>query len=334
MLTGVLPANRNELFARMAALVDEGDLELAWLFKACRPQSNKHMDRANWSRKWWERLCRLLASYRGITKPWEDGEAFSTSLFIQFFKDIDDDWVGCGIEEKPELLGVYGQAWLGMNYAYGLHGAEKNTARALPLLRQSAKAGSLAAMMGLWDQLRSKTSSGEAIHEAEYWLAEAVASGDPRIRLNHALHVLEFRKEEAGNVLRYYARQSLDDAWSGDGDGQVMQGLWHEFKARLDGKTVSQHCAEAAQWFFMAGMNRYSRSWVRHIAEAGALRCKVMDNGASKEGVRRARKYFATPQPWRVPVQVLERQIVIEPLPGRLFCPEMHQRHDDYAADE
>ena len=316
-------ASVEELFFVVDRLFDDGELELAWLFNACFPQRGERHH--TWTCSRWEWMMHFLSAYHDGASQTEDGARFFHGLCAQFFLDVsdDDEDLSAVLVRALENGSAYAGARLGLCYSHGIFGMKRDPASAQLLLRAAAKAGSLTGMLGVWELLRDNTGDPAAVSEAEYWLGEAVASGDAHAWLQHAWHAVESGKTDAGELVRRYAEQLVTEAWNGDADAQAIQGLWHEFQARDDSSDAraAEHLVEAARWFMMAARSSFAVAWTWDKASDGFYRCEKIDAEICQRGVALALKYFDTPRRWLVPVRVLERRMVIEPLPGEIFRP-------------
>ena len=312
-----------ELFSVVDRLFDDGEMELAWLFNACFPQRGKRHH--TWTCSRWEWMMHFFSAYHDGAGQAEDSARFFHGLLAQFLLDVEDEEedLSAVLTRALENGSAYAGAWLGLCYSRGIFGMARDLDYAQFLLRTTAKAGSLTGMLGLWEMLRDNTGDPAVVSEAEYWLGEAVASGDAHAWLQHAWHAVESGKADTRELLQRYANRLVGEAWDGDADAQAIQGLWHEFQARDDKSDAraAEYLVEAARWFMMAARNSFAVAWTWDKAADGFYRCERIDAEICKRGVALAQEYFDTPRRMLVPVRVLERRMVIEPLPGEIFRP-------------
>jgi TPR repeat protein len=208
----------------------------------------------------------------------------------------------------------------GMLFEHGV-GIKCNQAAARTCYRNSALGGCTRGMLQLHRHIMDVGKSDpQEEEEAVFWLDLAVSRGD------WSAFAAQSVSTHDNSVLAGLCSKTRDNAMRGEQRAQFVLGMYHFNKRNESDMSTVNHHALSVMWWSLAARCLGSRK-SGYTADAGEFLALAQECDTAHKnygiGMRMADEYLASPRPWFVTVEVLDRQVLVEPLSGVLFSPGM-----------
>ncbi len=308
---GGMPKSKEELYARMRSRIDRGgSAELLWLYCACNPSDWDYADK------------RMMLATSEIYKKYqacpEDDRQFSIGLIAQSIIEAEPEDTAA-LFSLISRLAQEGSAFAlcvyGMLFEHGI-GIKCNQAAARICYRNSALGGCTKGMLRLHDHITDiGNCDPQEEEEAVFWQKIAVSRGD------WSAFAAQSISTHDACVWADLWSKTRDNAMRGEQRAQFVLGMYHFNKRKESDMPAINHHALAVMWWSLAARDLGSRK-SGYNADAIELLALAKECDTARKnhdiGIRMAAEYLAAPRPWFVTVEILDKQILVEPLPGVL----------------